>query len=325
MAQKTMIEAITEALAIELRNDDRTLIFGEDVGLNGGVFRATQGLQAEFGEDRVFNTPLAESGIGGMAIGLALEGFRPIPEIQFLGFVFEVMDSVVAQAARTRYRLGGSRNMPITFRAPFGGGVHTPELHADNLEGLLAQSPGIKVVIPSGPYDAKGLLLSSIRDNDPVIFLEHMKLYRSFREEVPEAEYTIPLGKANVVKEGNHVSIITYGAMVREAVQAAEKLEKDGISVEILDLRTVQPLDIEAIVATTEKTGRVVVVQEAQRQAGVGARVMAEITERAVLSLEAPVGFVAAPDTIFPFGQAEHDWLPNATDIEEKVREVYNF
>ena len=325
MAQKTMIEAITEALAIELRNDDRTLIFGEDVGLNGGVFRATQGLQAEFGEDRVFNTPLAESGIGGMAIGLALEGFRPIPEIQFLGFVFEVMDSVVAQAARTRYRLGGSRNMPITFRAPFGGGVHTPELHADNLEGLLAQSPGIKVVIPSGPYDAKGLLLSSIRDNDPVIFLEHMKLYRSFREEVPESEYTIPLGKANVVKEGNHVSIITYGAMVREAVKAAEKLEKDGISVEILDLRTVQPLDIEAIVATTEKTGRVVVVQEAQRQAGVGARVMAEITERAVLSLEAPVGFVAAPDTIFPFGQAEHDWLPNATDIEEKVREVYNF
>lgn len=320
-----MIEAITEALAIELRNDDRTLIFGEDVGLNGGVFRATQGLQAEFGEDRVFNTPLAESGIGGMAIGLALEGFRPIPEIQFLGFVFEVMDSVVAQAARTRYRLGGSRNMPITFRAPFGGGVHTPELHADNLEGLLAQSPGIKVVIPSGPYDAKGLLLSSIRDNDPVIFLEHMKLYRSFREEVPEAEYTIPLGKANVVKEGNHVSIITYGAMVREAVKAAEKLEKDGISVEILDLRTVQPLDIEAIIATTEKTGRVVVVQEAQRQAGVGARVMAEITERAVLSLEAPVGFVAAPDTIFPFGQAEHDWLPNATDIEEKVREVYNF
>lgn len=325
MAQKTMIEAITEALAIELRNDDRTLIFGEDVGLNGGVFRATQGLQAEFGEERVFNTPLAESGIGGMAVGLCLEGFRPIPEIQFLGFVFEVMDSVVAQAARTRYRMGGTRTMPITFRAPFGGGVHTPELHADNLEGLLAQSPGIKVVIPSGPYDAKGLLLSAIRDNDPVFFLEHMKLYRSFREEVPEAEYTIPLGKANVVKEGKDVSVITYGAMVREAVKVAEKLEKEGISVEVLDLRTVQPLDIEAIVATTEKTGRVVVVQEAQRQAGVGARVMAEITERAVLSLEAPVGFVAAPDTIFPFGQAEHDWLPNANDIEEKVREVHAF
>ena len=325
MAQMTMIQAITDALAVELKRDENVLIFGEDVGKNGGVFRATQGLQDEFGEDRVFNTPLAESGIGGLAIGLALEGYRPVPEIQFFGFVFEVMDSVVAQAARTRYRMGGTRQMPIVFRSPMGGGVHTPELHSDNLEGLVAQSPGLKVVIPSNPYDAKGLLISAIRDNDPVIFLEHMKLYRSFREEVPEAEYTIPLGKANVVKEGNHVSIITYGAMVREAVKAAEKLEKDGISVEILDLRTVQPLDIEAIVATTEKTGRVVVVQEAQRQAGVGARVMAEITERAVLSLEAPVGFVAAPDTIFPFGQAEHDWLPNATDIEEKVREVYNF
>lgn len=325
MAQLTMIQAITQALATELRNDDRTLVFGEDVGKNGGVFRATEGLQDEFGEDRVFNTPLAESGIGGLAVGLALTGFRPIPEIQFLGFIFEVMDSVVAQAARTRYRLGNSRNMPITFRAPFGGGVHTPELHADNLEGLLAQSPGIKVVIPSNPYDAKGLLISAIRDNDPVFFLEHMKLYRSFREEVPEKEYTIPLGKANVVKEGTDVSVITYGAMVREAIKAAEVLEKDGISVEILDLRTVSPLDLEAILATVKKTHRVVVVQEAQRQAGVGARVIAEISERAILELEAPIGFVAAPDTIFPFGQAEKDWLPNATDIEAQVRDTYAF
>ncbi|MBK0348345.1 alpha-ketoacid dehydrogenase subunit beta [Aerococcaceae bacterium zg-ZJ1578] len=325
MAQLTMIQAITQAIATELRNDNRTLVFGEDVGKNGGVFRATEGLQDEFGEERVFNTPLAESGIGGLAVGLALTGYRPIPEIQFLGFVFEVMDSVVAQAARYRYRMGGTRNMPITFRAPFGGGVHTPELHADNLEGLLAQSPGIKVVIPSGPYDAKGLLISAIRDNDPVFFLEHMKLYRSFREEVPEKEYTIPLGKANVVKEGTDVSVITYGAMVREAIKAAETLEKEGISVEIVDLRTVQPLDIETILATVKKTNRVVVVQEAQRQSGVGARVMAEISERAILDLEAPIGFVAAPDTIFPFGQAEKDWLPNATDIEAQVRETYAF
>ncbi|MBF6978082.1 alpha-ketoacid dehydrogenase subunit beta [Aerococcaceae bacterium zg-BR22] len=325
MAQLTMIQAITQAIATELRNDNRTLVFGEDVGKNGGVFRATEGLQDEFGEERVFNTPLAESGIGGLAVGLALTGYRPIPEIQFLGFVFEVMDSVVAQAARYRYRMGGTRNMPITFRAPFGGGVHTPELHADNLEGLLAQSPGIKVVIPSGPYDAKGLLISAIRDNDPVFFLEHMKLYRSFREEVPEKEYTIPLGKANVVKEGTDVSVITYGAMVREAVKAAEALEKDGISVEIVDLRTVQPLDIETILETVKKTNRVVVVQEAQRQAGVGARVMAEISERAILDLEAPIGFVAAPDTVFPFGQAEKDWLPNAVDIEAQVRETYAF
>ncbi|APZ49006.1 alpha-ketoacid dehydrogenase subunit beta [Jeotgalibaca sp. PTS2502] len=325
MAQLTMIQAITDALAHELENDPNVLIFGEDVGKNGGVFRATQGLQEQFGEDRVFDTPLAESGIGGLAFGLALEGYRPIPEIQFFGFVFEVMDSIVAQMARTRFRMSGSRNMPVVIRSPFGGGVHTPELHSDNLEGLIAQSPGIKVVIPSNPYDAKGLLISAIRDNDPVIFLEHMKLYRSFREEVPEEGYTVPLGKAAITREGTDVSVITYGAMVREAVKAAENLEKEGISVEVVDLRTVSPLDIETITATVEKTGRVVVVQEAQRQAGVGAMVMSEISERSVLSLEAPIGRVAAPDTIYPFGQAENAWLPNAADIEAKVRETYNF
>ena len=325
MAQMTMIQDITDALAVELKRDENVLIFGEDVGKNGGVFRATQGLQDEFGEDRVFNTPLAESGIGGLAIGLALEGYRPVPEIQFFGFVFEVMDSVVAQAARTRYRMGGTRQMPIVFRSPMGGGVHTPELHSDNLEGLVAQSPGLKVVIPSNPYDAKGLLISAIRDNDPVVYLEHMKLYRSFREEVPEGEYTVPLGVAAVTREGKDVSVITYGAMVREAVKAAENLEKEGISVEVIDLRTVSPLDLDTILASVEKTGRVVVVQEAQRQAGIGAMVMSEISERAILSLEAPIGRVAAPDTIFPFGQAENDWLPNASDIEAKVRETVNF
>lgn len=325
MAQMTMIQAITNALDIELGNDDRTLVFGEDVGANGGVFRATEGLQEKFGEDRVFNTPLAESGIGGLAVGLTFENFRPIMEIQFFGFVFEVMDSIVGQAARTRYRTGGSRTMPITIRSPFGGGVATPEMHADSLEGLIAQSPGIKVVIPSNPYDAKGLLISAIRDNDPVVYLEHMKLYRSFREEVPEEEYTVPLGKANVVKEGTDVSIITYGAMVREAISAAEALEKDGVSAEIVDLRTVHPLDIETIVASAEKTGRVVVVQEAQRQAGVGEKVISEISQRAILSLKAPIGFVAAPNTVFSFGMAEKDWLPNADDIVAKVKEATDF
>ena len=320
-----MIQAITDALAVELEKDPNVLIFGEDVGNNGGVFRATEGLQAKFGEDRVMDAPLAESGIGGMAFGLALEGYRPVPEIQFFGFIFEVMDEVVAQMARTRYRMGGTRHMPITIRAPFGGGVHTPELHADNLEGLIAQSPGIRVVIPSNPYDAKGLLISAIRDNDPVVFLEHMKLYRSFREEVPDGEYTVPLDKAAVTKEGKDVSIITYGAMVRESIKAAEKLEAAGISVEIIDLRTVAPLDIDTIIASVEKTGRVVVVQEAQKQAGVAAQVISEISERAVLSLEAPIGRVSAPDTIFPFGQAENAWLPNAADIEAKVKEVYEF
>ncbi|MCQ9210640.1 alpha-ketoacid dehydrogenase subunit beta [Granulicatella seriolae] len=325
MAQITMIQAITDALAAEMASDPNVLIFGEDVGKNGGVFRATQGLQEQFGEDRVFDTPLAESGIGGLAIGLALEGYRPVPEIQFFGFVFEVLDSVVAQAARTRYRMGGTRHLPIVFRSPFGGGVHTPELHSDNLEGIIAQSPGIKVVIPSNPYDAKGLMIAAIRDNDPVVFLEHMKLYRSFREEVPEESYTVPIGKAAVTREGTDVSIITYGAMVRESIKAAEVLEKEGISVEIIDLRTVSPLDLDTILASVEKTGRVVVVQEAQRQAGVGAMVMSEISERAILHLQAPIGRVAAPDTVFPFGQAENDWLPNASDIEAKVRETYNF
>ena len=324
MAQKTMIEAITEALDQEMERDQDILIFGEDVGKNGGVFRATAGLQEKYGEERVSDTPLAESGIGGLAIGLAFQGFRPVPEIQFIGFLFEVLDSIVGQAARTRYRMSSTRNMPITIRTPFGGGVHTPEMHSDNLEGLLTQSPGIKVVVPSNPYDAKGLLTSALRDNDPVVFMEHMKLYRSFRDEVPEESYTIPLGKAAITREGKDVSVITYGAMVREAIKAAE-LEKEGISVEIVDLRTISPLDIETIIASVEKTGRVVVVQEAQRQAGVGAMVMSEISERAILSLEAPIGRVAAPDTVFPFGLAESAWLPNATDIADKVKETYNF
>ncbi|EAD8123087.1 alpha-ketoacid dehydrogenase subunit beta, partial [Listeria monocytogenes] len=279
MAQKTMIQAITDALAVELEKDENVLVFGEDVGKNGGVFRATEGLQEKFGEDRVFDTPLAESGIGGLAIGLALEGFRPVPEIQFFGFVFEVMDSVAGQMARMRYRTGGTRNAPITIRAPFGGGVHTPEMHADNLEGLMAQSPGLKVVIPSTPYDAKGLLISAIRDNDPVIFLEHMKLYRSFREEVPEGEYTVEIGKAAVRREGTDVSIITYGAMVQESMKAAEALEKDGVSVEVIDLRTISPIDVETIIASVKKTNRAVVVQEAQKQAGIAANIVAEIND----------------------------------------------
>ncbi|WP_027408289.1 alpha-ketoacid dehydrogenase subunit beta [Anoxybacteroides tepidamans] len=325
MAQMTMIQAITDALRIELKNDPNVLVFGEDVGVNGGVFRATEGLQAEFGEDRVFDTPLAESGIGGLAVGLAVQGFRPVPEIQFFGFVYEVMDSINGQMARMRYRSGGRYSMPITVRSPFGGGVHTPELHADSLEGLVTQQPGLKVVIPSTPYDAKGLLISAIRDNDPVIFLEHMKLYRSFRQEVPEGEYTIPIGKADIKREGKDVSIITYGAMVHESLKAAAELEKEGISAEVVDLRTVQPLDIETIIGSVEKTGRAIVVQEAQKQAGIAAHVVAEINDRAILSLEAPVLRVAAPDTVYPFSQAEPVWLPNFKDVIEAAKKVMSF
>jgi len=321
----TMIQAITDALRTELRNDENVLVFGEDVGVNGGVFRATEGLQKEFGEDRVFDTPLAESGIGGLAIGLTTQGFRPVPEIQFFGFLFEVMDSVSGQMARWRYRTGGTFNAPITIRSPFGGGVHTPEMHADSLEGLMAQQPGLKVVIPSTPYDAKGLLISAIRDNDPVIFLEHMKLYRSFRQEVPEEEYTIPLGKADVKREGSDLTIIAYGAMVHDSLKAAEELEKEGHSVEVIDLRTISPLDIDTIIASVEKTNRAIVVQEAQKQAGIAAQVVAEISDRAILSLEAPVLRVTAPDTVYPFSQAEPVWLPNHKDIIETAKKVLQF
>lgn len=321
----TMIQAITDALRTELKNDENVLVFGEDVGVNGGVFRATEGLQKEFGEDRVFDTPLAESGIGGLAVGLSLQGFRPVPEIQFFGFVYEVMDAISGQLARMRYRSGGVYSAPVTIRSPFGGGVFTPELHADSLEGLVAQQPGLKVVIPSSPYDAKGLLISAIRDNDPVIFLEHMKLYRSFRQEVPEEEYTIPLGKAEVKREGKDLSIISYGAMVHESIKAAEELEKEGYSVEVIDLRTVQPLDVETIVASVEKTGRAIVVQEAQKQAGIAANVVAEINDRAILSLEAPVLRVTAPDTVYPFSQAEPVWLPNFKDVIETAKKVLEF
>lgn len=325
MAQMTMVQAINNALKTELQNDENVLLFGEDVGVNGGVFRVTEGLQKEFGEDRVFDTPLAESGIGGLALGLTTQGYHPVMEIQFLGFVFEAFDSVAGQIARTRFRSGNSKQAPVTIRAPFGGGVHTPELHADNLEGILAQSPGLNVVIPSNPYDAKGLLISAIRSNDPVVYLEHMKLYRSFREEVPEEEYTVEIGKANVKQEGNDLTLIAYGAMVQESLKAAEELEKEGYSVEVIDLRTVQPIDIETLVASVEKTGRAVVVQEAQRQAGVGATVASELAERAILSLEAPIARVAAADTVYPFTQAENVWLPNKNDIIEKAKATLEF
>lgn len=325
MAQMTMIQAINDAMKAELKNDENVLVFGEDVGVNGGVFRATEGLQKEFGEDRVFDTPLAESGIGGLSIGLALTDFRPVMEIQFFGFVFEVIDSISGQLARMSFRSGGRFNAPVTIRSPFGGGVATPEMHADSLESLMASQPGITVVIPSTPYDAKGLLISAIRDDNPVVYLEHMKLYRSFREEVPEEAYAIPLGKADVKREGTDLSIITYGAMVHESLKAAEALEKEGHSVEVVDLRTVQPLDIETIIASVEKTNRAIVVQEAQKQGGVAANVVAEITERAILSLEAPVLRVAAPDTIYPFAQGENAWLPNANDVIETAKKVLTF
>ncbi|WP_199622168.1 alpha-ketoacid dehydrogenase subunit beta [Paenibacillus alkalitolerans] len=326
MANMTMIEAIRDGMRVELERDPNVMLFGEDVGHVGGVFRATEGLQKQFGDKRVFDTPLAESGIGGLAVGLAIQGFRPVMEIQFIGFVFETMDQIVSQAARMRYRSGGRYNAPIVFRTPFGGGVKAPELHVDSLEGLFLQTPGIKVVIPSNPYDAKGLMISAIRDNDPVFFMEHLKLYRSFRAEVPEGEYTVPIGKANVVKEGKHVTIVTYGAMVHTSLKAAEEIEKSrGISVEVIDLRTVMPIDIETVVESIKKTNRAIVVQEAQKTSGAAAEIIAQINEKAILHLEAPVLRVAAPDTVVAFGQIEDEWLPNPKRVVDAINQVLDF
>jgi pyruvate dehydrogenase E1 component beta subunit len=325
MAELTMVKAINDALRVQLAEDENTLIFGEDVGVNGGVFRATENLQKEFGVDRVFDTPLAESGIGGLAVGLGSQGFRPIAEIQFIGFIFEAMDSILVQAPRLRYRSGGRYNCPVTFRAPFGAGVKSPELHSDPLEGLITQTPGIKVVCPSNPYDAKGLLISAIKDNDPVFFLEHLKLYFSIKGEVPEGSYTVPIGKANVVREGKDVSIFTYGAMVHTSLKAAEAAEKEGISVEVVDLRTLSPLDMDTVVASIEKTNRAIVVQEAQKQAGIAGELIAQINEKAIFHLEAPVLRVTGPDTVLGFPLIEDEWVPNPARVQKAIKKVLSY
>ena len=326
MAQMNMKEAIRDALRVELKRDPNVLIFGEDVGHVGGVFRVTEGLQKEFGEERVMDTPLAESAIGGMAVGLGIQGFRPVAEIQFVGFIFEALDQILVQAARMRYRSGGRYHAPVVFRTPFGGGVKAAELHTDALEGLIAQTPGIKLVIPSNPYDAKGLLISAIRDNDPVFFMEHLNLYHAFRAAVPEEDYTVELGKANIVREGSDVTIIAYGLMVHTAVKAAEELEKTkGIKAEVIDLRTLVPLDIDTIVASVKKTNRAIVVQEAQKSAGIAAEVIAQINEKAILHLEAPVLRVAPPDTVYPFAQIEDQWLPSPARVIDGVNKVLEF
>ena len=326
MAQMNMKEAIRDALRVELRRDPNVLLFGEDVGNVGGVFRVSEGLQKEFGEERVFDTPLAESAIGGLAVGLGIQGFRSVAEIQFVGFIFEALDQMAVQAARMRYRSGGRYHSPIVFRTPFGGGVKAAELHTDSLEGLLAQTPGIKVVIPSNPYDAKGLLIASIRDNDPVFFMEHLNLYHAFRTEVPEEDYVVELGKANVVREGADVTLITYGMMVHTCIKAAEQLEKtEGLKLEVIDLRTVSPIDIDTILASVKKTNRAIVVQEAQKSSGIAAEVIAQINEKAILHLEAPVLRVTSPDTVYAFAQIEQAWLPTPERIIQAVHKVMQF
>lgn len=318
MANLTLVQAINLALVQEMEADKRVVVLGEDVGKNGGVFRVTEGLQERFGADRVVDTPLAESGIMGSSIGLAVGGMRPVCEIQFEGFLGPAYDQLVNHAARYRTRSRGAVTVPMVVRVPVGGGIHAPELHSDSPEAIYAHTPGLKVVMPASPYDAKGLLISAIRDPDPVIFFEPKRIYRAFREEVPEDEYTIPIGKAKLLEEGDDVTVISWGAMVVDCLKAMDELPED-VSVELIDLRTIYPIDIDAIVESVKKTGRCVVVHEAPKTAGFGAEIASLIMEHCFLHLEAPVQRVAGFDTFMPYYKLELEYMPTTERIVEAI------
>ena len=319
MANLTLVQAINLALIQEMERDERVLILGEDIGPNGGVFRVTEGLHKRFGGKRVVDTPLAESGIIGTSIGLAMAGLRPVPEIQFDGFLGPAYDQICSHAARMRTRTRGAMTVPLTIRIPVGGGIHAPELHSDSPETIYIHQPGLKVVMPSSPYDAKGLLISAIRDPDPVMFFEPKRIYRAFREEVPEDEYTLPLGKARVVCEGNEMTIVSWGASV---VQCMHAIERGGRSIELIDLRTLYPFDMDAVEASVKKTGRCVIVHEAPKTCGFGAEIAARIMERCFLYLESPVQRVAGFDTIMPYYKLELDYMPDADRIARAIEET---
>ena len=320
MPEMNMVEAINLALAREMERDERVVILGEDVGVNGGVFRVTEGLQKRFGPDRVVDTPLSESGIIGTSIGLAMAGMRPVPEIQFEGFLGPAYDQLVNLAARCRTRTRGAFTCPITVRVPIGGGIHAPELHSDSPEAVYAHTPGLKVVMPSHPYDAKGLLTSAIREPDPVIFFEPKRVYRSVREHVPDEEYTIPIGRAKVLNEGTDLTLITWGAMVFQCLEAIDRLPEE-MSVELIDLRTIYPIDVDTIAESVRKTGRAVVVHEAPKTAGLGAEVSSVIQEHCFLHLQAPVQRVTGFDTVMPYYKLESQYLPDASRITSSIRD----
>jgi pyruvate dehydrogenase E1 component beta subunit len=321
----TLVQAVRDGLHTEMQRDDDVIVMGEDVGKNGGVFRATEGLYDEFGGDRVVDTPLAESGIVGTAIGMAAYGLKPVPEIQFSGFMYPAFDQIVSHAARLRTRSRGRYTCPLVVRAPYGGGIRAPEHHSESKEAFYAHEAGLKVVIPSTPYDTKGLLISAIRDPDPVVFLEPKLIYRAFRGDVPEDDYTVPIGEARVRREGTDVSVFVYGAMTPRTLEAAENLAEEGIECEVIDLRTVSPLDREAIVDSFKRTGRAVVVHEAPRSGGLAGEITATIQERALYYQEAPVVRVTGYDVPYPLYALEDYYLPSVARIEDGVREAVEF
>jgi pyruvate dehydrogenase E1 component beta subunit len=324
MPQMTMVQAIQDALRLALREDPRVVLLGEDIGKNGGVFRVTEGLQAEFGEERVADTPLAENGIVGGAIGMALYGMKPIAEIQFVDFIYPAFDQIVSELAKLRWRSAGQYSCPVIVRAPYGGGIRGGLYHSQSPEAYFCHTAGLTVVIPSTPADAKGLLLAALDGEDPVIFLEPKRLYRSVKQDVPEGRYTTPLSKAHVAREGEHCTVLTYGAMVPVAVEAADRAAERGWSIEVVDLRTLVPLDSDTVLASVQKTGRAVILHEAPRTCGFGAELVALIAERALTSLQAPVLRVTGYDTPFPY-TLEHTYLPDAPRVVRALEHVMAF
>lgn len=325
MAVLNMIEAITHALDFEMGKDESVLVFGEDVGYEGGVFRATKGLQEKYGKARCFDTILAESSIIGSGIGMAINGLKPVVELQFSGFMFPGYNQIVTHAARMRNRSRGLFTVPMVIRMPYGGGVRALEHHSESLEVLFAHIPGLKVVIPSTPYDAKGLLLSAIRDPDPVIFLEPKRIYRAFKQEVPDGDYTIPIGKAKILKSGKDLTVVSYGAQVRDTQKAIDALEAEGYSIEHIDLRSISPIDKETLIDSVKKTGRFVVVHEAVKTYGPGGELISIVNEGAFLYLEAPPTRIAPPDIIVPLPKGEHHYLPTVEYIASELKKVLEF
>ncbi|MFF2754381.1 alpha-ketoacid dehydrogenase subunit beta [Psychrobacillus sp. NPDC058041] len=324
MAVMSYIDAITLAMKEEMTRDERVFILGEDVGRKGGVFKATNGLYDEFGEYRVLDTPLAESAIAGVGIGAAMYGLRPIAEMQFADFIMPAVNQIISEASRIRYRSNNDWTCPIVIRAPFGGGIHGALYHSQSVEAVFANQPGLKIVIPSTPYDAKGLLKAAIRDEDPVMFFEHKRAYRLIKGEVPEEDYTIEIGKADVKREGEDITVITYGLAVHFALQAAERLEKDGISVHVLDLRTIYPLDKEGIIEAASKTGKVLLVTEDNKEGSIIGEVAAIIAENCLFDLDAPIMRLAGPDVpAMPYAPTmEKFFMINPDKVEKAMREL---
>lgn len=325
MVAQSMIDTIRATLREEMVRDERVMILGEDVGKQGGVFRATEGLQAEFGVDRVVDTPVAEAAILGASIGLATAGMVPVAELQFLGFAHQAFHQIGFQMARFRYRTVGAFPVQITIRAPYGGGVHAPELHSDAFEAMLANAPGLKIVAPSTAADAKGLLAAAIRDPDPVVYLEPLKGYRLVRDEVPEGDHTVPIGEARVAREGDDVTIVTWSYQVVNALEAAELAAEEGISVEVVDIRSLVPLDEDTIATSVSKTGRCITVEEAPRTAGFGAELVATVQELCFLDLEAPIVRLSGFDTPYPMPLIENDYIPGPQRILDAIRRTSAF